>query len=72
MTKCQDCSAEAKRRARCRRCRLLVCSWCHHHVHAWVRGPFSATRMCPGGSTFLGANRSKRCAKASSGIQSGP
>ena len=33
MTECQDCGEECKRRTRCKRCKLLVCGWCLHHVH---------------------------------------
>ena len=51
MTECQDCADECTRRTRCGRCNLLVCSWCHHHVHAWRRGPFAAA-----GSGILGSN----------------
>lgn len=32
---CEDCGEEVPyRRLRCRRCRLLVCSWCYGHIHA--------------------------------------
>jgi DNA-directed RNA polymerase subunit RPC12/RpoP len=33
---CEDCGEEiepGQRRIRCKRCELLVCGWCHHHVH---------------------------------------
>ncbi len=31
---CEDCLDECKRRIRCPLCKLLVCPWCRHHVHA--------------------------------------
>ncbi len=31
---CQDCYDDCKRRIKCPRCKLLVCPWCWHHVHA--------------------------------------
>lgn len=34
MKACQDCEDPIfSRRMRCKRCGLLVCRWCYHHVH---------------------------------------
>lgn len=31
---CEDCEDDVNgRRIRCHHCKLLVCSWCWHHVH---------------------------------------
>jgi len=33
--RCEDCGEESGgRRRRCKRCGLLVCGWCYHHVHS--------------------------------------
>lgn len=34
---CEDCGDEmlqGQRRIRCPNCKLLVCPWCYHHIHA--------------------------------------
>jgi hypothetical protein len=37
MKACEDCEDEVPRRRRCKRCGLLVCPFCDHHVHALER-----------------------------------
>jgi len=38
---CEDCGErDASRRRRCKRCDLLVCGWCFHHVHSIPLGKF--------------------------------
>jgi uncharacterized OB-fold protein len=40
--KCEDCGEDSfQRRTRCKRCGLLVCGWCFHHVHSIPMGGFS-------------------------------
>lgn len=39
---CEDCEdGVSMRRTRCKRCGLLVCAWCYHHVHALHIGGFN-------------------------------
>lgn len=48
---CEDChdsllDLDEKRRTRCKRCGLLVCRWCYHHVHN-LPGPCIKERPAP-------------------------
>lgn len=37
---CEDCGDPTERRIRCKRCLMLLCSWCFHHgLHVRTLSP---------------------------------
>lgn len=66
-TRCEDCDGTCQRRTRCKRCGLLVCRWCYHHIHGMPRSCSEQQS-----TTAVSISSCARTEPSSSAVMTGP